>query len=1503
MSAVWFPQQPLSSVLSLPGALGAPKRLQNRAHKHLGQLATYSGWRCPGVLDHPRTARYHRIGPDTTELGEEANIVSDFSEHVKLHGGATIFAFRVLRLLACIALLGLFVYSSILDEQSSLYVIFGDKKKKGGRKHRDKTPPKLTEQEWIDMMLSMTSFYLVSLATVVLAATPRWSRIANHHLTLVLFAFLAVYVSRDVYPLITFNEIPMDQAEGWVLWAKVGSLFLSACIVPLFIPRQYTPIYPEEPTTANPEQTTSLFSLATYSFLDPVIVVANKLPTLPSDLLPPLADYDSAKHLKSRSFPHVDAFSRAHKRHIFFGLMRVFRTEYMILGFMMLVQVLAGFASPLGVKYLLRYIETNGAGATIKPWFWILWLFLGPFIASLAFQWYIFIATRTLVRTEGILTQLIFEHALRIRVKAEAPEDLATKTPGPVTPDSASAPGTPIEPSELGTDHSHLATDSTLVASSSEGTFKPTGSDSGTDAALDAASMKPASQHDDGSSNAQNLVGKINNLVTTDLNNIVDARDFLYIVIWIPLQITLCIVFLYNVLGWSSFVGLAAMLLLFPVPSYVAKLMQDVQTARLKKTDARVEIVSEAMNVVRMIKLFGWEKKMNDRIAEKREVELYYLWKRNMLELVNGSLNYLIPTTVMKRELTASIVFSSMTVFDMLREQLNITFWSLTKIIAGRVSLDRVNDFLNNTELLDQFADSKEPSIVPPSLVTESQEIGFHDASFAWSRDTTGSLTPSKRQFRLKIENDLFFPRGQLSIIIGPTGSGKTSLLMALLGEMHFVPMAPDSWFSLPRSGGIAYAAQESWVQNETIRENILFGAPYDEERYNKVIYQCSLARDLSLFEAGDQTEVGEKGLTLSGGQKARITLARAIYSRAEILLLDDVLAALDVHTSKWIVEKCFAGDLVKGRTMILVTHNVALASSVAEFAVSLGGDGKVLAQGPISEVVKHDKRLIKQVNEEERILHKSEEEIDPKGKAPPDSADGKLIVEEEVEEGHVSWSAVKMFFSAMGGVKRPQMFFILYMTGIVLCEVVSVAQTWWLGYWASQYSIHPPSEVPVSWYLGFYGALLLVGSIAYASSYAYYIIGSIRASRTLHKQLLEAVLGTTLRWLDTTPISRVITRCTQDIRTVDGPLADQLWYLSEMTYSMLIKFGAVLLFTPVFLLPGIIVATLGGWCGQIYIKAQLSVKREMSNAKAPVLGHFGAAIAGLTSLRAYGAQQAFIEESLKRINRYTRAARVFYNLNRWICIRVDVLGGLFASSLAAYLIYFRDHSASNIGFSLNMAVGFSTMILWWIRIVNEFEVQGNSLERIGQYTSIEQEPKPTLDGIPPAYWPAEGSLHVENLSARYSPDGPKVLRDLSFDIRSGERVGVVGRTGSGKSSLTLALLRCIFTEGKVVYAGKDTNSLNLDALRSNITIIPQIPELLSGSLRQNLDPFDQYDDALLNDALRSAGLFSLQEGVEEGKLTLDSAISSGGGNLSVGQRQIIALARAIIRGKQAVDS
>ncbi|KAF8513392.1 hypothetical protein JB92DRAFT_3116459 [Gautieria morchelliformis] len=1325
-----------------------------------------------------------------------------------------------------------------------------------------------TQDTLVESVSVVLYTYTSLLAFMTLVSNGEWSSVARTHMTVIMLAVAAVYARRDLYPLATYILKPVDGAQGWLLWSRLGVASLVGIVIPLVIPRIYTPVDPLNPAKeVNAEQTASWWSFLSFTFMDPVIFMAARVPHLTYESLPPLADVDRAEHLVATSEQILNPYIHRKRTHIFWGLMRYFASEYVLLASMLIVKCLCAFMPPLALNKLLEYLETGGQGAT----------------------------SRVLVRTEAILTQLVFDHALRVRMKEEA-------KPSSTPSNDITASGTWSADTESDAEGSNRGEGTTQGSGDTSSTTLPQTvtieQNEAADTSSDGATPNPEAK--------ANLVGRINNYVSTDLGNITLGRDFLMVALYGPMELVICVWFLYAILGWSALAGMSVMVVSIPLPGYIAQLLDHVQTQRMKKTDARVQSVTEVLSIIRMVKLFGWEDKVNKQIAEEREIELGFLKKRKLFNMLNNSLNSFFPlltmlvtftcyTTIQGQVLAASKVFSSMAVFDLMRDTLFTTFYFIPVIINAKVSLGRINDFLLNAELLDRFTRKGDKKIVvDPAETIHPAAVGFRDAAFSWEGPQEQGKENSGRQYRLQVEGELFFKRESLNLIIGPTGSGKTSLLMALLGEMHFEGIGANAGFRLPREGGVAYAAQETWVQNGTIKGNILFGKAYDKERYDKVIYQCGLQRDLTLFDAGDETEVGERGLTLSGGQKARVTLARAVYSDAAILLLDDVLAALDVHTASFIVEKCLQGDLLRGRTTILVTHNVAMVAPIVDFVVSLGLDGRIASQGMAGEALMKDGKLLKEVNAMTEITAKAEETIDPVEPEQKDSIGAaKLVMAEEIPIGHVSWPALKLYLSTLGGI----VFWVSFVGSLFVSELTISLSTWFMGYWAGKYELHAPWAVPVSLYLTIYTIILICTILTASVSTAVYVFGSIKASRTIHRKLITSVLGTTLRWLDTVPTARIIARCTQDINAVDGPFSHSLSAVIELTLSLMVRFAAVIIFVPVFALPGIGIFLAGRFCGQLYIKAQLPIKREMSNSRSPVLAHFGAAIAGLTSIRAYGAQEAFKAESLKRINDYTRPARTYYNCNRWMSIRTDAIGSIFASSLAAYLVYGNGmRTASDSGFSLTMAVAFSSLILWWIRCLNELEVQGNSLERIEAYVNIDQEPNATDAGKPPAYWPASGALKVENLRARYSSDGPEVLHNISFEVMSGERIGVVGRTGSGKSSLTLSLLRCIPTDGDVFFDGLPTSSINLHALRSSVTIIPQQPELLTGTLRANLDPFSEHSDATLNDALRTAGLFSLQESKNASKITLDTPISSGGRNLSVGQRQILALARAIVR-------
>ncbi|KZV63784.1 P-loop containing nucleoside triphosphate hydrolase protein [Peniophora sp. CONT] len=1385
-----------------------------------------------------RTAKDDTAVPEETDttLSANGNGYSKRLSLASLHGGKAALAWKALRALCVFSLLGLAI-ADVLRTGTPAYAA-----------------------------LTATYAYASLLAAASLFLLARLSRHASVHLAAVLLVILAVFLYRDVWPLMTYALVPADDAEGAQLWAKIALLLVAGLVAPMATPRRYVPYDHKEPSAPNPVQTASLFELAFLSYCDPLVWQAYRSGSLPYEDFPPLPDYDNAKYLVARSFPYVDRFAGA-KGSLLWGLVRIFSEEYCLIACSLVLKVAGSFLGPIGLNRLLAYLENGGEDAFVRPWVWVLALFLDPFLGTFGVSWYMYLTSMTLVRIEAIFTSLVFEHALRIRPSADTGAGDAPSSDDSAEGDEASTSG-------------------------------------------------------DTTAKSRNLAGKLNNLISTDLNNITLGKEFMMLAFYAPLMTGFSIWFLYAILGWGAFVGIAVMVLLLPLPGYLATSLHGVQESTMKKTDARVQVVTEIMNVIRMIKLFGWESKINERIAATRKEELKGVRKREILTMLIHVLQYIIPLLQMLASFityvqraypyasaahcnsisiidlpSAAIVFSAISVFNILQGQLmNLTWWTPQLVQGAPHPRRRLSQLLSMlTELLDEYTGDQENYV--PYDAERADVIGFHNARFTWSVED-GASTP-RRRFALSLPGDVLFKPGCINLIVGATGSGKSSMLMALLGEMHFDPLETGGWFNLPRSEGVAYAAQEPWIQNETIKDNILFGSPFDEARYKKTLHQCGLEPDIALFEAGDKTEVGEKGLTLSGGQKARVSLARAVYSSAHVVVLDEVLAALDVHTAKWIVDKCLKGDLIAGRTVILVTHNIALTASAAAHAISLG-NGRVLAHGSVSAVLDNDSTLTDKIKEVKEEMQKTKEDLQEDTAAEKvleKKVDGKLVLAEELAEGTITWAALKLFFDGLGG----SVFWTLFIGGYTINAVLQSVTVWFLGYWSEQYDLHPASEVSAPFYLSGYALIILITVIVYAATNVLWIVSFLNSCQAIHVRLVSAVLGTTLRVLDYTPISRVITRCTQDISQLDGPFPQAFVWFVEMTTVMLVKLASVVIFTPPFLVPGLVTVLLGGWVGRVYVGAQMSIKREMSSSKAPVMGHFGAAVAGLTSIRAYGAQTAFKTESYKRINRYTRTATAYFDMDRWIHIRMDFLAGIFVASLGLYIVYGPGRTgilASDVGFSLSMAVSFASSILYWIRVMNMYWI---SLERIHAYTVLEQEPKAAEEGEPPAYWPSSGELRVENLSARYSKDSPEILHNLSFTVKSGERIGIVGRTGSGKSSLTLSLLRAIITEGDVYLDGRLTSKMNLNALRSSITIIPQVPELLSGTIRDNLDPFGQSDDAMLNSALRSAGLGSLQndDADEDGRITLETEVASGGGNLSVGQRQIIALARALVRGSK----
>ncbi|KZS96561.1 P-loop containing nucleoside triphosphate hydrolase protein [Sistotremastrum niveocremeum HHB9708] len=1271
-----------------------------------------------------------------------------------------------------------------------------------------------------------------------------------HAIAFLTFSFLDLSPLAYTQPNGTWN-IPIAPVQ----YLRVTLLSITGILIPLLLPRNYVPLDPSNPRPPALHQIASPLSFSYFTFLDPLVWKAFKNrkgsgSSLLKDI-PRLAEDDSAQYQSKQSFAIVDPVMANQKRSIARSMIIYFNKQYFIMTIVTLIQVTTDFAWPLATNRILNFLESSPQSpdapqtSALKPWVWILWLTLGPIFGTFLNEMYEFYITVVLSRMQAILSQLLLVHALRVRLNTITPLSKSKKSP----------PASTKKPDDPAIEHDSSSSSSNAITSA------------------DIAEEK------------EDYIGKINNLLSSDLEWLFSFQEWMRPAI-LGIHAMMCMLLLYFILGWSALVGLATMLCGMPIPYYLGKRIRLVQQGRMKKADSRVAAVSQTMNVIRMIKLFAWEEKVKDRIFEKREEELRYIFWNVILDCVSMILNLSVPlatkivtyavyTLVMGEELVASKLFSSLVLFNILANDVHVVFWKITFILRSKVSLDRIGDFLNSGELYH------DPSFQHlPSSDHLGSAIIIRDAIFRWQKSFDGSTissTPAssmnsqntRRAFTLRIPGTLTFKPSTINLICGPTASGKTSLLMALLGEMYFEASSESGFYHLPRENGIAYAAQESWVLNDTIRGNILFGKEYDQERFEKTIYQTGLSQDLEI-----------------GGQKARITLARAVYSSAQIVLLDDVLSALDAHTARWVATNCLGGDLLEGRTVLLVTNNILLCEPFAGRVISIGKDGVISSQETVQEALTNDRSLretvhsVEEIRKEESVIGNSSETIASADEAEK-QPDGKLIVAEDMADGHLSWSACLLWFKHFSG----PLFFTYIAFNLLLQSLVSLSGNWFLGWWSTQYIDPPASGVPNGLYLGIYSLIALADVLILMTSFGVWEIGGIRASRALHQELMSSVLSATLRWLDTVPISRVITRSSQDFQSIDGPLLNLSYKVAMETTRLTMCFITIVASAgSLTLVPGIIVLVFGLAFGHVFIKAQLPLKRLRSNARSPVLSHVGAALHGLVSIRAYGAQEAVLKESLLRIDNFTRVNRTYENLWRWVALRTKTLGSLFTGAVAAYLVYGRELSAARIGFTLTLIATWTDLLLAWIRDFNDLEVQGNSVERIKDFLEIDHEPQPTEEGKPPAYWPASRELQVEDLFARYSMDGPVVLNNISFSLKSGQRLGIVGRTGAGKSSIALALLRAIPTTGSVRYDEIETSKLNLDVLRSNITIIPQHPELLVGTIRENLDPFGEHEDAALT--RRSA---------------LDTDVSASGSNFSQGQRQILALARAILRRSKIV--
>ncbi|KAJ3215100.1 hypothetical protein HDU67_000804 [Dinochytrium kinnereticum] len=784
------------------------------------------------------------------------------------------------------------------------------------------------------------------------------------------------------------------------------------------------------------------------------------------------------------------------------------------------------------------------------------------------------------------------------------------------------------------------------------------------------------------------------------------------------------------------------------------------------------------------------------------------------------------------------------------------------------------------------------------------EELKKGDEKDSFVKDLSPQASPS---YRLAVKDiNLSIPKGSLVAIVGTVGSGKTSLLSALVGALK-----AEGDARVVFSGSVGYVPQQAWIMNSTLKDNILFGLPFNKARYDNAIDVCALRKDLEVLAGGDMAEIGERGINLSGGQKQRVSLARLVYFNSSIVLLDDPLSAVDAHVGKHIFNHCIKGALA-GKTRILVTHQLHfvpqcdivitmkdgciaesgtysdLMNAKGEFAQLMQSYGGITKDEDMSEDEK-SAQADSDVNEEKAV-----EASDIK-KKDGDAKTGQLIQAEERNTGTLSTSVFVALAIAMGGTG----FITLLIVTLALTQVTRVANDLWLVYWTSR-SIPGLSGLSYLWiYLGF-GLSQAITLLIFSALVA---IGGMKAARHLHADALKNILRSPILFFDTNPLGRILNRFSRDQDIVDNTLPDALRLFSITFGTCVATFGLLLYSTSGWFAVGLVpMMGLYYFVQDVYRYSARELKRMDALTRSPLYAHISESIAGLTTIRAYSVIEKFVAKTNGLIDTNNRPYYLQFTAQRWLGMRLEIIGNVLVLVTTIFSAVSRERlSPALMGLALSYVLQVTQLLSLCIRQYTEAEVQLVSIERLHFYaTGVETEAAEVVDDCrPPKDWPSEGAIQVQNLSMRYQESLPLVLKNITLDIKSHEKIGVVGRTGSGKSSLMLALFRIVEPHlGSIKIDGVEINALGLKDLRSRISIIPQDPLLFSGTIRSNLDPFGEFLDADLWDALERSGMKEAVVKMENG---IEASVHAGGENLSVGQRQLLCLARAMVRKPRLV--
>ncbi|KAH8900261.1 P-loop containing nucleoside triphosphate hydrolase protein [Thozetella sp. PMI_491] len=1293
----------------------------------------------------------------------------------------------------------------------------------------------------------------------------------------------------------------LTSGDGIIRLVEIGVVFVSIVAIlnmPLRDRRMLNngisqPFTPATVELRSPEDNMTLWQWMSVSWMAPLISVGLKRQIHDEDVwLLPFAFHHDRLHLLFREV----------KGSVLGRLLKANAPDLMTITSLGLLETSLEAAEVLFLKYLLASISAdypNYRGATL----WACVIFLARFIRGQSGVFSLWFSRRTYERSRGEMITMIYEKTLRRKAFTF-----------PNAPDAEKV----LEAGDEQTSESNTAVDS---ASENEDTgdielppSKPSAFawfSSCFGRGYKKVDAKPPPPPPQVAASGPSSTGKILNLMRNDVYEVAQRFWEFPSLFTKPLSLILSLALLWQFLGPASLVGVLILICCQLINAYFLRWLVRVERTRRTITDTKLQRTSQFVESIRHLRWYDWQNSWLDGILESRQAELNKRVLTNIITKSVTSINHLgaytFPvvaflgfTLVSGNDLTVDIAFPSLDIFSMIQNSLRDLPGLITVLLNANVAMGRIEGFMAEPNKEDALeAEAVEP--------LGELEIEMKDASFSWPGSTKKVL-----------KHVSILCKQGLTVVCGKVGIGKTALLHAILGELD-----QDGGEKHVSREPIGYCTQTPWLQSMSIRENILFSSPYDEVRYRKTLDACCLIPDLADFKAGDLSLIGENGVGLSGGQRARVALARAIYSPSRILLLDDPIAALDHQTAESILRKLFAKkntSLMAGRLVVFVTHRVDLISIYADQVLDVvdGGMVKTISREELekNEELQHLAATAAAHHDaaEDEAEHAENTAIPDKFIEEEYRAHGGVMASvywKYVKAGGLSWWAVTIIFFILFRVARVFYFWFLKIWG----EAYNLASDEHIFTIQRAADIHPPMRMMDStfwdrfdfskslpspeqdvrpwlwWFLFFSLAQFLAQSLSDLPM----IVIVYNAGKNLFQDAMKRVSNATFRFYDVTPVGRLMNRLTSDIGTVDGQICYQLMDVSWYAISWLSSVVVIGSTTPLFLGLTIVMTGLFVYIFMRFLPTSQSLRRLEMVSLSPLMSNFGTLLEGLTTVRAFKAQPHFQHRIIVTTDAFQKMDHFYWSLQSWLQYRFDMLSALTTFLLTMTAIYTRL-SGGTIGFVLSAASNFVISTHVVCRKYGELQMQFVSVERVIELLDLEQESEGEVK--PPSAWPTYGDdIEFDHVTLRYAPSLEPSLIDVSFRIPAGSSVAVTGRTGSGKSTLALSLLATILpdpvTGGAIRIGNIDLSTVDKHCLRRSISFVAQDPVLFPGTLRDNLDPVSEHSDeecaAVLARVLR------------DGDFTLQSRVDGGGKNLSQGQRQLVGLGRAILRRSPVV--